>query len=599
MTPNQRFGVAVVVLTAGLVVLCGAMAAGKRRPVGEPTDFASRVDLSALENVAVHTDGRLKSFGSFAHERMGFVMGSRTIRGQSPAFTYLDLMFRPSAYADEPIVFVKNKNFRLDIRRAFEGSDLYRADPGRWDPRMDEFLQWGLVSEPVLATFEVQRRMEELERDLMRSARLVQAVRGALFVKESPNLAQSLRLVPPPGADAGEPWQALDFEGRPATPPRDADLGERLTSAWSDLVEGWVTQDAVAVDVAAARVADLLPRVEPSIYPDLEKLSWESWYFRTDNMTWVWMVYLLAVVFLLLHVVYRWRAAGRIGLGVFGVAFLLHSAALGLRWWVSGRWPNSNMFEAVTTSVWMGGCLAVMCEWVGRRSAMAKLYALTSAVASMVALMSAHFMPLQLNPNIGNMMPVLHDIWLYIHTNVIIWSYALIFMAAITGLLYLVHRLCGAQRQVLSMAGASMAQMEVAGGGASGGGAAGGGAVGSYHDASDPRGTLGAFDAAPDLGVVFDGVTMLLMKLSFVMLWAGLVMGAIWADHSWGRPWGWDPKETFALCTFLVFAVLVHVRWKARDKGLWTAVLAVVGALVMLFNWIVINFYISGLHSYA
>jgi ABC-type transport system involved in cytochrome c biogenesis permease subunit len=98
---------------------------------------------------------------------------------------------------------------------------------------------------------------------------------------------------------------------------------------------------------------------------------------------------------------------------------------------------------------------------------------------------------------------------------------------------------------------------------------------------------------------VFDGVTMVLMELAFVMLWAGLVMGAIWADHSWGRPWGWDPKEVFALNTFLIFAVLVHVRLKAKDKGLWTAVLAVIGAGVMLFNWIVVNFVITGLHSYA
>jgi ABC-type transport system involved in cytochrome c biogenesis permease subunit len=100
-------------------------------------------------------------------------------------------------------------------------------------------------------------------------------------------------------------------------------------------------------------------------------------------------------------------------------------------------------------------------------------------------------------------------------------------------------------------------------------------------------------------GEVLDGVTMLLMKLSFILLWAGIAMGAIWADHSWGRPWGWDPKEVFALNTFVVFAVLVHVRYRALDKGLWTALLAVVGAAVMLFNWIVINFVITGLHSYA
>ena len=130
-------------------------------------------------------------------------------------------------------------------------------------------------------------------------------------------------------------------------------------------------------------------------------------------------------------------------------------------------------------------------------------------------------------------------------------------------------------------------EMMAAGSGAAGA-ASGGGAASKF-----------AHHRATGVGEVFDGVTMLLTELSFVMLWAGIVMGAIWADHSWGRPWGWDPKEVFALNTFIIFALLIHVRWKVRDKGLWTAILAVAGAAVMLFNWIVINFVISGLHSYA
>ena len=92
---------------------------------------------------------------------------------------------------------------------------------------------------------------------------------------------------------------------------------------------------------------------------------------------------------------------------------------------------------------------------------------------------------------------------------------------------------------------------------------------------------------------------MVLVELSFVMLWTGIVMGAIWADHSWGRPWGWDPKEVFALNTFIIFLVLIHVRLKVRDKAFWTAILAVAGFEVMMFNWIVVNFVITGLHSYA
>jgi ABC-type transport system involved in cytochrome c biogenesis permease subunit len=170
----------------------------------------------------------------------------------------------------------------------------------------------------------------------------------------------------------------------------------------------------------------------------------------------------------------------------------------------------------------------------------------------------------QLNPNISNMMPVLHDMWLYIHTNVIIFSYALIFMAAVSSAAYVVWRIAGNGPAYARVGGAGQ-----------------------------------AFAPASSLGETLDGVTMLLTEVSFVMLWAGIVMGAIWADHSWGRPWGWDPKEVFALNTFIVFALLIHVRWKVQDKGLWTALLAVIGAAVMLFNWIVINFVISGLHSYA
>jgi ABC-type transport system involved in cytochrome c biogenesis permease subunit len=168
------------------------------------------------------------------------------------------------------------------------------------------------------------------------------------------------------------------------------------------------------------------------------------------------------------------------------------------------------------------------------------------------------------------MMPVLHDVWLYIHTNVIIFSYCLIFMAAVSAGLYLAYRALGGKRVHASVGGVSALSTE---------------GVGGFR--------------SERTGEVLDGVTMLLMKLSFILLWAGIAMGAIWADHSWGRPWGWDPKEVFALNTFVVFAVLVHVRYRALDKGLWTAVLAVVGAAVMLFNWIVINFVITGLHSYA
>ncbi|MEY2714465.1 MAG: c-type cytochrome biosis protein CcsB, partial [Planctomycetota bacterium] len=351
-------------------------------------------------------------------------------------------------------------------------------------------------------------------------------------------------------------------------PPSDLSESARtaIADSWKGLVNGWIRGDAAAVSAAAKSLADGLAKVDPASYPDQTRLSWEHWYFANDHMTRVWLVYMAASVLLLLAFVWKWPRARTAGFAVFAVAVTLHTVAVLLRWYISGRWPNSNMFEAVTTSAWFGVLGAIAIEWLVRRTPMLGLFALGGAVSAMVALMAAHFLPVQLNPAIGNMMPVLHDVWLYIHTNVIIFSYVLIFMAAVSGALYLAHRAFGGAPAYARVGGA---------------------------------GSLILAGPRAGFGEVLDGVTMVLMEVSFVLLWAGIIMGAIWADHSWGRPWGWDPKEVFALNTFIVFAVLVHVRLKAKDKGLWTAWLSVIGALVMLFNWIVINFVITGLHSYA
>lgn len=575
-----------------LVAACLGMQAAER-PLHE------QLDLSPLGRVAVQTEGRLKSFGSFANSQMQFVSGPRRINGQGPDFTYLDMLLRSEAYADADVVYIKNREVRAEIAEA-----LQRADPALAE-RLQTFEATGLLSEALLARPELRPTLQKLEGDLVRTAKQMDALRGALSVKQPGYLLGSLRVIPPADGSPDKPWSSIGdimlLGADPATlPPAfrdripqpieglDGAQQVRLAGAWRDLARAWNRGEVPAINAAVATIAEVLPALQPEAYPERSRLEWESWYFRAGNMSWVWFVYLGAIVLLLLGVVYRWRPATALGLGVFGCGFLLQTAAVGLRWYISGRWPNSNMFEAVTTAAWMGAALAVVAEILLRRTAMRGVFALGGATTGMVALMAAHFLPAELNPNISNMMPVLHDVWLYIHTNVVIFSYALIFMAAVSAVVYLALRMFGAPAAYARVGGAGAAIALAAAPGGSAGAIAG-----------QPRGAVSRSPRLAALGEVLDGVTMLLMELSFVMLWAGIVMGAIWADHSWGRPWGWDPKEVFALNTFIVFALLIHVRWKVRDKGLWTAVLTVIGAAVMLFNWIVINFVITGLHSYA
>jgi len=542
--------------------------------------FAEGVDLRAFGRLAVYSDGRVKSVDSFAAGVMKHVTGPRGVEGQSDAFTYLDLMLRPDRYHSLDTIHVRNKLIRARLASALR--DRVDAE------RLERFVRSGLIAPELLADARVQAVLDELSTDLMTTARYVDAIRTALATRDPMRLRRNLRLIPPPGGGPQDRWFAPDElvmmrDRLPAPAPMDDALRAPLIDQWAAFTEAWGREDAAGVNLAAAELAGLLPQVnsDPAVYPPVSKLAWESWYVKHKNMTWVWLVYAFSLIPLLLFVAFRWDGARWVGLLLFLAAFGLHTFAVGLRWYVSGRWPNANMFEAVTTAAWFGGCFAVLFEVAARRSALRGLIAVGSAAASMTALMATRFYPLQLDASIGNIMPVLHDVWLYIHTNVIIFSYALIFMAAMSALLYLLYRI--------------------------GKSAAGGVGIDDYAEAggaasvimTDGEGAPYLARAKTTIGQVLDGATMILIELSFILLWAGIVMGAIWADHSWGRPWGWDPKEVFALNTFIIFAVLIHVRLKVRDKGLWTAVLAIIGCAVMLFNWVVINFTIAGLHSYA
>ncbi|HRX85861.1 MAG TPA: cytochrome c biogenesis protein CcsA [Phycisphaerae bacterium] len=552
------------------------------RPPVQPQDpFLAAVDLEPLRKIAVQDVGRIKSFDSFANGIVRNIAGPNGIEGEEPAAAYLELLLRPDAFTGENIIYVK-KVIRPQISRAMAKANVAQS-------QIEQFLKDGMISQEVLTTPQVWAELQRMDADVLRTAKFVHLITSAMQYADPRNLAAGLRVIPPPSGDEQQRWSAgqdvwgLELGGQQGrmtasgVPGLDSDLQQKLAGTWQTLATAWRQRDAQTASSAIASLADQLRQVQPSLYPDAGKLGLESWYFRWHAFVWNWIVYVMAAVPLLLSIIYRWRGAYRVGVVMLLIAFAIHTASLGIRWYLAGRIPNSNMYEAILAATWFGVLGAIVLEAFVHKTAMRGLFFLGSGVCAMVAMMCQHFMPTTLRPDIENVMPVLNDVWLYIHTNVIIWSYALIGMAAITALLYLRYRLGGGDPAV----------------------AKAGGAGALILDGAPGKGDSFLRENPATVGQVLDASTMVTMELSFIMLWAGLVMGAIWADHSWGRPWGWDPKEVFALCTFIIFLILVHVRFKVRDKGLWTAVLAVVGCGVMLFNWIVINFKISGLHSYA
>ncbi|HNO78038.1 MAG TPA: cytochrome c biogenesis protein CcsA [Phycisphaerae bacterium] len=569
-----------------LIALIAYFAWGKyqnRAPSVQPSEFEANVDLQPLRNLAIQDVGRIKSFDSFARGRMRTIAGPYDVDGHEPVYAYLDLMLDPAKYQNKDIIYVK-RAIRPDLARAMEESNI---DPND----IKNFVKSGLMAPGMYWLQPMQNQLNKLEQDVIRTQKFVNMINWAMGTADAHRLSSNFAIIPSPTGNDKTPWLTgeqlwgMGFmqdghdhgQANMGVPGLDPKLGAELTADWNKLVETWRAQDAAGATAAIASLANNLKLVNPELYPDVSKLNLESWYFKMKAFVWVWVVYALAAIPLIMFIAYRMNGALKLGIGMLVIAFGLHTLALGMRWYISGRIPNANMFEAVLASVWFGVLGSFVLEYLVRKTNMKGLFYFGSAICAMIAMMCQQFMPTVLRSDIDNVMPVLDDIWLYIHTNMIIWSYALIGIAAIIALLYLRYRLGGGDPSAARIGGAGSLIL----------------------DGSTPKGDRFLIDERGSAGKVLDAATMVILELAFVTLWAGLVMGAIWADHSWGRPWGWDPKEVFALCTFVIFIILVHVRFKVRDKGLWTAILAVVGCAVMLFNWIVINFKISGLHSYA
>lgn len=248
---------------------------------------------------------------------------------------------------------------------------------------------------------------------------------------------------------------------------------------------------------------------------------------------------------------------GRVGLSVTVLAFGFHLASVLTRGVAAGRVPWGNMYEFST----MGALAAVAVflvvirtydlRWLGIWVDAAVLVTLGIAVTVLYA-------------EAAPLLPALRSTWLVIHVLAAITGSGLLTVAAIVTVMYLVSS--GRERRLDS------------------------GGVSSRVD-----GYVARLPAA----AVLDKVSFRLYAVAFPIWTFAVVAGAIWAQYAWGRYWGWDPKETWSLVTWLIFAGYLHARSTAGWKGKAAAIVALVGYGSFLFNYFGVNLLFSGLHAYS
>ena len=239
------------------------------------------------------------------------------------------------------------------------------------------------------------------------------------------------------------------------------------------------------------------------------------------------------------------------------IAFLVQTAGLLLRWQESyqlgyGHAPLTNMYESVVFFAWTIIFMYLLIEWKFKTRVI-------GAFAVPFAFLSMGLAPLT-SQDIKPLIPALQSNWLIAHVMTCFVGYAAFAVAAGLGIMYLLR------------------SASIAGG-----------------KEKNPDGLLATL---PGLKVI-DDIIHKTIVFGFLWLSAGIITGAVWANSAWGTYWSWDPKETWSLITWFVYAGALHARFTKGWGGKRIAWLAIIGFLAVMFTYYGVNYLLSGLHSYG
>lgn len=297
----------------------------------------------------------------------------------------------------------------------------------------------------------------------------------------------------------------------------------------------------------------------PDILPSESHVSVEISYnkmgiFKNTEYTYLLIGFILMVLFFIKTLanpsekgIKRFAVIRKILVAILVVFFLYHGAGLGMRWYISGHAPWSNGYEAVIFIAWS----TMIAGFIFSRSNPAILAGTTILAAFMIFVTELNL----LDPEITPLQPVLKSYWLMIHVAVITSSYGFLGLAFILGIFNLF-----------------------------------------LYIARNEQNNSKLMRNINELTYVSE----LTMTIGLFMLTIGTFLGGVWANESWGRYWGWDPKETWALVSVLVYAIILHLRFIPGLKSKFAFnVASVWGYGAIIFTFLGVNFILVGLHSYA
>ena len=272
----------------------------------------------------------------------------------------------------------------------------------------------------------------------------------------------------------------------------------------------------------------------------------------------VTFLYLFCTVLYISYLAFRSERLGKFVSLVAWISLLIQTAAIIWRWVESyqmgiGHAPLSNMYESLVFFSWCIALLYLLWEWKLKSRVMGAFVVPFAFIFIAYASLSSG-----VSSRIDPLIPALQSNWLHAHVITCFLSYASFAISCAFSVIYLIK-------------------------------------LSKQEEGKKEESVIARFPSLDSL----DTLVYKTIAVGFPLLTLGIVTGAAWANYAWGSYWSWDPKETWSLITWFVYALFLHARFTREWRGRRTAILSIVGFVAVIFTYFGVNYVLSGLHSYG
>ena len=485
--------------------------------------------------------GRMKPAHTFASELVRKVSQTNNFNGMKPSQVLLSIIENPRLWFEVPFIYLEKGN--TQIREVLElPKDAKYA-------RLSDFITPTGVYKIREKVAEAQKEnvKNKFQKDLIKIDRRI----GLLYSAIGGGI---LKIFPIPD-DENNKWVSLPETAQANFKATDSVFVRQSLPVYIQfLQEAKKTKDYTQADTVLEGLKRFQKKYGAPVYPSDKTIDLEILYNKTQPFLTLSKYYgylsLFLILFVITQIFYtkKWiNTLVKVLIGLAGVLFFMHTMGLIARWFISGNAPWSNAYESIIYVAW---AVMLFGLTIGRKSSLT-LTAATFLTAITLAFAHQNW----LDPEIANLQPVLNSWWLMVHVSIIVASYGPFSLSMILGIFSLFLIVFTTKKNKKKM------------------------------DINVKELTI---------------INEMSMTVGLVMLTIGNFLGGMWANESWGRYWGWDPKETWALISIMLYAFVLHMRLIPGLRGrLAFNFAAALVYLSIMMTYFGVNFYLSGLHSYA